>query len=110
MTAELSKTKKIFLWLILSAMVLTLLFIFTNSLRPPEESMEQSNSLADFMAGILPPETPLGAFVQDYIRKIGHFVEYGILGAEVAVFVSIYLHLPHIANFTLHLHDFTKGL
>ena len=86
-----AKTKKIFFWALLSAMLLTLVFIFTNSLRPPEESMEQSDAVGGFFAFIFSPDKPLGKFVQDHIRKIGHFGEYGILGAEVAAFVMFYL-------------------
>lgn len=53
--------------------------------------MEQSNAARGFLAAIFSPDKPLGKFVHDYIRKIGHFGEYGILGAEVAAFVLFYL-------------------
>ena len=40
---------------------------------------------------IFPPNTALGGFVHGNIRKIAHFAEYGLLGAEIAVFVMFYL-------------------
>lgn len=91
LTSFTSRAHKILFWVLIGAMLLTLLFIFTNSLRTPEQSMEQSSAVEDFMATVFPPETPFGAFVKEYVRKIGHFVEYGILGVETAVFVSLYL-------------------
>ena len=86
-----SKLKKRLLYLLLSVIGLTMLFILTNSLRPPEESMEQSDSALGFIGMLFSPEKPFGAFLQEYGRKIAHFIEYGLLGAEVAILVNFYL-------------------
>ena len=64
----------------------TLLFIFTNSALPPEESAEQSGAVGNFISQIIPPDTDLGAYVQTNLRKIAHFTEYGMLGVELAVY------------------------
>ncbi len=77
-------------WCLIAAMLLTLVFIFTNSLKPKSESLEQSGAFSDFVATIFPPDTEFGAFVKEYIRKIAHFTEYGLLGIELAVYISIY--------------------
>ena len=86
-----SLAKKRLLYLLLSLIGLTLLFIFTNSLRPPEESMEQSDSALGLVGMIFSPDTPFGAFLQEYGRKIAHFLEYGLLGVEVSILVNFYL-------------------
>ena len=74
-------------WTLIGAMVLTIAFIFSNSLRTPAESLEQSDAVGGVIAAIFPPDTALGGFIQEHIRKIGHFAEYGILGVEFALFV-----------------------
>lgn len=89
---ELTKTKRIFLYVLTAFIALTLAFIFSNSLRTPEQSMEQSTAAQGFLAQILPPDTDLGGFVHNNVRKIAHFAEYGILGVEIAIFVAFYLH------------------
>lgn len=83
--------RKTFFWALLGAMLLTLAFIFSNSLRAPEDSMEQSSAVGGFFAELFSPDKPLGKFLQDHIRKIAHFCEFGLLGVEIAVFVIFYL-------------------
>jgi VanZ family protein len=58
---------------------------------PPEKSSEQSSAVGEIIEEIIPPETPVGGYVQTNIRKIAHFVEFAALGAEVAVFVILFL-------------------
>ena len=79
------------LFVILIAMVVsTVAFIFYNSSLPPEKSSEQSSVVGDIIAGIIPPETEAGGFIQKYLRKIAHFTEYGLLGVELTLLVLIY--------------------
>ena len=92
MLNELTRPRKILFFALIAAMLLTLAFIFSNSLRGPEASMEQSNEVGGFISVIFPPDTALGGFIDTYTRKIAHFTEYGVLGLEVAVFVTVYLH------------------
>ncbi len=65
------------------ATVATLIFIFSNSMKPPAESVSDSNAVKDVIATIIPPESNLGKKILDNIRKIAHFTEYGLLGIEV---------------------------
>ena len=92
--------------IILSSLVLaTLAFIFTNSALPKNESSELSHSVGGFLARIFPPESLLGGFLQEHLRKIAHFAEYGLLGAELSLYSLLfvqnkkraYISLPIIA-------------
>lgn len=77
--------------IILSVMIfLTLSFIFTQSLLPSEVSSSESNGVKGFLATIFPPDTPLGAFISQYVRKIAHFVEFGLLGAELTLYALLF--------------------
>ena len=76
--------------LLLRALIFaTVAFIIVNSMFPPELSEEQSDAVGGFLSQIIPADTPLGAFIFDNLRKIAHFMEYGLLGAEIAVYVLI---------------------
>lgn len=69
--------------LLVLCIIATVTFIFYNSTLPPEQSSEQSGAIGDIIAGIIPPDTTLGAFLQTYLRKIAHFTEFGLLGMLV---------------------------
>ncbi len=71
--------------------IATVSFIFIQSMIPPEESEEQSGAVSEIIGEIIPPETPVGGYVQTNIRKIAHFVEFAVLGAEVAAFVVLFI-------------------
>ena len=68
----------------------TLAFIFVNSALPPEVSEEESAAVGGFIASLLPEGTKLYDFVTEYIRKIAHFTEYGLLGIEVCVYIFLF--------------------
>ena len=78
-------------------MLLTLAFIFSNSLRTPEESVEQSSAVGGALAAIFPPDTALGAFISENLRKLAHFAEYAVLGVECAMLVIFYLQKPLVS-------------
>lgn len=82
------KTAKITLIILI---VLTLLFIFSQSMLSKEESSKESNAVGGIIAEILPPGTPVGDYVQSNLRKIAHFAEFFLLGSEVAVFVYFFV-------------------
>ena len=71
--------------------IATVSFIFIQSMIPPEKSAEQSGAVGEIVGEIIPPETPVGGYVQINIRKIAHFVEFAVLGAEVAAFVVLFI-------------------
>ena len=82
--------------------VLTLAFIFIQSLLPPVVSGAESGRVAAFLSSIFGETTPLGRFLITYVRKIAHFTEYGVLGLEAVWFLRVWrarvpLHLRHTA-------------
>ena len=83
--------EKAVLIILLVSVLITIIFIFSNSLKSPEESTADSDLVGDIIATIIPPETDLGKLVLEYIRKIAHFSEYGLLGIEIALIIALYL-------------------
>ncbi len=77
--------------LVILLIISTIAFIFIQSMLPPEKSSEQSNAVGEIIEEIIPPETTVGGYVQTHIRKIAHLVEFAALGAEVALFVILFL-------------------
>ena len=87
------KDKKQLVMLIL--IVLTLVFIFVQSVLSPETSSKESDSVGDVIVDIV--EDIVGTeteedkeavesfreFIDKNVRKIAHFIEYAVLGAEV---------------------------
>ena len=70
--------------------VLTLCFIFGNSLKGPAESLEQSNSVGDVIRPIIDPDENLtDEEFSFFVRKSGHFVEYAVLGIECAILAFV---------------------
>lgn len=88
MTKKTAKT--IFFWVLIIAIVLTVIFIFSNSLKPKDQSLEDSNTVGGFISSLFPPESDIGKFILEYIRKIAHFTEYGLLGIEAALLVIFF--------------------
>ena len=80
------KDKKQLLMLFL--IVLTVLFIFVQSMLPPELSMKESEAVSDaIFDDDADEDSPFANFIRVSLRKIAHFAEYGILAAETFVFL-----------------------
>ena len=82
------KALKIALLLLIAG---TIAFIFTQSMLPQEQSAQQSDKVGDILEEIIPPETPVGGYVQENVRKIAHFVEFAVLGVWVALYLILFL-------------------
>ena len=82
-----NKTLQILLIILIIA---TIAFIFGNSVMPPDASSKQSDEVAGIIGRIIPTDTAIGSFIHQNIRKIAHFVEYGLLGLEIAIYVILY--------------------
>ena len=80
----------IFRVLLILMMIATLAFAYVNSMLPPEESNKQSGAVGNIISQIIPPNTSIGAFVLENLRKIAHFTEFGLLGMELAVYVFFF--------------------
>ena len=92
MSSKCELTVKILLILLI---VTTLSFIFCQSALPKEESTEVSEGVKDAIEPIIPSDTAVGSYVHVNIRKIAHFVEFSLLGIEVALYVSLFLAKKH---------------
>ena len=73
-----------------SLIVLTLLFVFIQSMLPPEKSSAESEVVGDIIEEIIPPDTNAGQYIQINLRKIAHFVEFAILGVELSIYVLFF--------------------
>lgn len=82
--------KKIAKYTLILLMAATVIFIFVNSMLPPEKSQEQSDGIKDVIIEVLPDGSKAESFVEQYIRKVAHFTEYGLLGIELAVYLIFF--------------------
>ena len=65
---------------------LTVGFIFSNSIKSKAESGEMSHGLSDFLQSILDPAHKIDRDTfHMVVRKLAHFAEFFLLGAELAV-------------------------
>lgn len=87
---DITRLAKIFRILLIALMIGTVAFIFVNSTLPADESQEQSDAIKDAILEVLPEDSEAYSFVDEYIRKIAHFTEYGLLGIEVAVYIALF--------------------
>ncbi len=76
-----TKILRIVLFVLIAA---TLIFIWQNSLQPKEDSLEDSEAVTGFLRPFL------GFFIgeenvtDNFVRKLAHFTEFSVLGAECA--------------------------
>jgi VanZ family protein len=77
--------------ILVATMTFTVISFFVQSALPPKVSAEESEAVAGFLSKIISDETVFGRFIIDNIRKIGHFLEYGLLGMQSALFAFLYV-------------------
>ena len=78
-----NKDKAIALILIL-AVIGTLVFIFSNSLKTKDDSSEQSSEIAGAIKPIVDPDNKVPKDIfEHYVRKCAHFSEFALLGFEL---------------------------
>lgn len=82
--------KKALRYCLLVLIASTVAFAFFQSTLSPAQSGATSDAVGEIIEEIIPPETPVGNYVQINLRKIAHFVEFACLGIEVALYVFIY--------------------
>lgn len=66
--------------------VLSLAFIWGQSMLGREASAGESNAVRDFIYGIIGDDSAIDRFILTYIRKLAHFTEYGVLGVLVTLY------------------------
>ncbi|MBQ4274198.1 MAG: VanZ family protein [Clostridia bacterium] len=75
-------------WVWLLVMAATVGLILQQSTLPPQQSAEASDAVTKIVVPIVGgPETTLGGFFERFMRKIAHFVEFFILGAEAGCYL-----------------------
>ncbi len=85
-TDEMTKRERTVSAALITLICLTLAFIFLQSLLPPSVSKEESDSVASLLSLIFPEDS----FVVKNIRTIAHFLEYGLLGVEVSIYLCLF--------------------
>lgn len=84
-----SKTQAVCRFVLMPLMVLTLGFIFVQSCLPADVSGSESEAVGGFLSSLFSDGSFLQEFVRDNVRKIAHFAEHGLFGAEVAIYLLI---------------------
>ena len=79
-------------YIFLTIILLTVAFIWSNSFKNADVSMNDSNSIKQFILSVF---SSIGidlenSFFVEFIRKFGHLIEYFILGTELAIYKNIY--------------------
>ena len=69
---------------------LTLGFILVQSSFPPSVSGAQIDAVGNTVGGIFSSDGAFGAFLQNNISNIAHFLEYGALGLQISVAVFLW--------------------
>ena len=85
-----AEKSKIFRLILIVLIILTLIFIAVQSLLPPEVSTAESDAVGEMIEVVIPSDTPVGEQVQQNVRNIGHFAEFAILGAEIAIYLYFF--------------------
>ena len=86
------KNKKKILALLLALAILgTLAFIFSNSLKSSDDSSDQSSEITEAVKPIVDPsdKIPFNLF-EHHIRKLAHFTEFCLLGFELFLLLSLF--------------------
>jgi VanZ family protein len=81
---------KIIKYMLILLILGTLIFIYAQSLKSPEESLKDSETVGGIIAEVIPPDTKPGEFIQTNIRKLAHFTEFFVLGLELGAFVMLF--------------------
>ena len=77
------KNEKIRIAAVSVLIVLTLCYIWYNSMESVERSSARSSELVEFLEPILEPVVGEGNVTEHFIRKSAHFCEFCLLGAEL---------------------------
>ncbi|MBQ7386600.1 MAG: VanZ family protein [Clostridia bacterium] len=85
------KKQNVLQYVLIALIAVTVLSFFIHSLMPREISAEESDGVASILSTVIPPDTPVGAFIVNNIRKIAHFCEYGLLGIELAIYGALFV-------------------
>ncbi len=89
-------------WIWLLVMAATVGFILQQSTVPPQQSAEASDAVTEIVVPLVGgPESVLGGFVEQFMRKIAHFIEFFVLGLEGAMYLRGRSCAPKLTLMTL---------
>lgn len=75
---------------VLLLLLLTTAFIWSNSLRNAAASTEQSGSFRALFARLFDVQQEPFRFLYENMRKVAHFSEFALLGAEAAILPAVF--------------------
>ena len=91
-------------YIFIAVIALTVIFIWSNSLKTADASMNDSNGIKAFVLALFSRFgiNLEGSFFIEFIRKFGHFAEYFLLGTLLFIYKIIYMknNLNSIVNIT----------
>lgn len=70
--------------------VLTICFIWWNSLDTAQESLEKSDAVREAVEPVLEPIVGPGNVTDNLVRKMAHFFEFAVLGCELGALLLIF--------------------
>ena len=73
----------------LACILVTVLFIWSNSMRNAAASTEQSNFFGEFFKSLFDIEREPFRFIYENRRKVAHFAEFALLGGEICLFLAL---------------------
>ena len=90
------KSKKTFRIIMTVIILLTVVIIWGHSFMTPEMSTEESSFVKEIVEAVVQSVSHNEAFVipEVVIRKSAHFIEYAILGLELAILITINKSIP----------------
>ena len=74
--------------------ILTLGFIFTQSMLPSEIAGKESDAVSGILSSLLPPGSALSDLVENNMDKIAHFTEFSALGFFVSLYICFFAIAP----------------
>jgi len=83
------KTRRVFTVIVALLLIVTLAFIWGNSLEGVPESSEKSGGILKMVRPFLELFVGRGNATDHIVRKIAHFVEFGALGCELALLLVL---------------------
>lgn len=69
---------------------LNLAFIFVQSTLPPEISQAEVDEVKNMIGEVIPSDAQVGELVDDNITDAAHFIEFGVLGILVSLYVYLF--------------------
>lgn len=102
--------QKIYKAVLLILIVVTVAFIFSNSLLDKTDSLEQSDKAKGILTPILEFFVGEGNVTSHLIRKLAHFAEFGVLGLELFFLTKTLASFQFFASLLIAVSDETIQL